>query len=89
MLGCDLVLAVTIGSVPAAQAAGVLTLGQLYLVALVSSACGAIFLVAYTSYLPELIGPGQLLDGNAKLTTTQSVAQVAGPKSKGQGHWSH
>jgi MFS family permease len=79
MLGCDLVLAVTIGSVPAAQAAGVLTVGQLYLVALVSSACGAIFLVAYTSYLPELIGPGQLLEGNAKLTTTQSVAQVAGP----------
>jgi MFS family permease len=79
MLGCDLALAVTIGSVPAAQAAGVLTLGQLYLVALASSACGAIFLVAYTSYLPELIGPGQLLEGNAKLTTTQSVAQVAGP----------
>jgi MFS family permease len=79
MLGCDLVLAVTIGSVPAAQAAGVLTVGQLYLVALVSSACGAIFLVTYTSYLPELIGPGQLLEGNAKLTTTQSVAQVAGP----------
>jgi MFS family permease len=79
MLGCDLVLAVTTGSVPAAQAAGVLTLGQLYLVALVSSACGAIFLVAYTSYLPELIGPGQLRDGNAKLSTTQSAAQVAGP----------
>jgi MFS family permease len=79
MLGCDLVMVAVIGSVPAAQAAGVLTLGQLYLVALVSSACGAVFLVAYTSYLPALIGPGQLREGNAKLTTTQSVAQVAGP----------
>ncbi|HEX3752155.1 MAG TPA: MFS transporter [Streptosporangiaceae bacterium] len=79
MLGCDLVMVAVIGSVPAAQTAGVLTLGQLYLVALVSSACGAVFLVAYTSYLPGLIDPGQLREGNAKLTTTQSAAQVAGP----------
>jgi MFS family permease len=79
MLGCDLVMVVVIGSVPAAQAAGLLTLGQLYLVALVSSACGAVFLVAYASYLPGLIDPGQLREGNAKLTTTQSAAQVAGP----------
>lgn len=79
MLGCDLVMVAVIGSVPAAQVAGGLTLGQLYLVALVASACGAVFLVAWTSYLPALIGPGQLRDGNAKLTTTQSAAQVAGP----------
>ncbi|HXP55065.1 MAG TPA: MFS transporter [Streptosporangiaceae bacterium] len=79
MLACDLVLLAVIGSVPAAQAAGVLTLGQLYLVALATSGCGAIFLVAWTSYLPGLIDPGQLRDGNAKLTTTQSAAQVAGP----------
>jgi predicted MFS family arabinose efflux permease len=79
MVGCDLVMIAVIGSVPAAQAAGVLTLGQLYLVALVASGCGAVFLVACTSYLPGLIGPGQLRDGNAKLTTTQSAAQVAGP----------
>jgi MFS family permease len=79
MLACDLALAAVIGSVPAAQAANVLTLGQLYLVALAASACAATFLVAWTSYLPGLIGPEQLRDGNAKLTTTQSAAQVAGP----------
>jgi MFS family permease len=79
MLACDLALAAVIGSVPAAQAAGVLTLDQLYLVALAASACAATFLVAWTSYLPGLIGPEQLRDGNAKLTTTQSAAQVAGP----------
>jgi predicted MFS family arabinose efflux permease len=35
--------------------------------------------VSYTSYLPSLIDAEQLVDGNGKLATTQSVAQVAGP----------
>jgi len=44
-----------------------------------ASALSAFFLVAYTSYLPSLLERGQLADGNGKLATTQSVAQVAGP----------
>jgi len=79
MLCCDLASLVVIGSVPAAHAAGVLTLGQLYAVALAASALSAFFLVAYTSYLPSLLERGQLVDGNGKLATTQSIAQVAGP----------
>ena len=79
MLCCDLASLVVIGSVPVAHAAGVLTLGQLYAVALAASALSAFFLVAYTSYLPSLLERGQLVDGNGKLATTQSIAQVAGP----------
>lgn len=79
MLCCDIALLVVIGSVPAAQVAGVLTLGQLYAVALLSSVFSAVFLVAYTSYLPTLIEPGQLMDGNGKLSTSESFAQLAGP----------
>ena len=79
MLSCDLASLVVIGSVPVARAAGVLTLGQLYAVALGTSALSAFFLVAYTSYLPSLLERGQLVDGNGKLATTQSIAQVAGP----------
>src|SRR6266496_5833032 len=48
-------------------------------VALVSGALEVFLLVAYTSYLPALVGPEQLMDGNGKLSTTQSMAQAAGP----------
>jgi predicted MFS family arabinose efflux permease len=79
MLWCDLGLIIVIGSVPAAQAAGVLKLGQLYAVALISSIFGVVLLVSSTSYLPTLVETDQLVDGNGKLSTTESFAQLAGP----------
>lgn len=79
MLASDAAQLVVIGSVPLAYAAGLLSLGQLYVVALATSILDVFFLVAYTSYLPVLLAPEQLMDGNGKLSTTQSLAQVAGP----------
>ncbi|HEY1622117.1 MAG TPA: MFS transporter [Streptosporangiaceae bacterium] len=79
MLWCELALLLVIGSVPVAQAAGVLTLGQLYGVALISSVLSVCFTVAYSSYLPSLVGRDQLIDGNGKLRTSQSFAELAGP----------
>jgi MFS family permease len=83
MLGCDLARMVAIGSVPVAAALGVLTLGQLYVVALLAGILTVLFDVAYQSYLPALIRAGQLADGNGKLAVTQSIAQVAGPSAGG------
>jgi MFS family permease len=79
MLWCDVARLALIGSVPAASAAGVLSLAQLYAVAAVSSAFSVFFAVAYPSYLPTLLSREQLMDGNGKLGTTQSLAQIAGP----------
>lgn len=79
MLAADVAQIVVIGSVPVAYAAGLLSLGQLYVVALAASILDVFFLVAYTSYLPVLVAPEQLMDGNGKLSTTQSLAQIAGP----------
>ena len=79
MLASDVGQIVVIGSVPLAYAAGVLSLGQLYVVALATSVLEVFFLVSYTSYLPVLVPPDQLTDGNGKLSTTQSLAQIAGP----------
>lgn len=79
MLWCDLVALVAIGSVPVADAAGMLTLAQLYLTALVAGICSTFFLIAYTSYLPVLISSSQLVDGNGKLSVSRSAAQFAGP----------
>jgi predicted MFS family arabinose efflux permease len=79
MLASDIAQIVVIGSVPLAYAAGVLSLAQLYVVALATSVLEVFFLVSYTSYLPVLVPPDQLMDGNGKLSTTQSLAQIAGP----------
>jgi predicted MFS family arabinose efflux permease len=79
MLWCNIALFVVMGSVPLAHAAGALTLAQLYGVALLSSVLSVFFSVAYQSYLPVLLGRDQLMDGNGKLATTRSAAQIAGP----------
>jgi MFS family permease len=79
MIWCDLARMVIIGSVPLAAAAGVLTMGQLYAVAVLAGICTVFFDVSYQSYLPVLVPPDQLMDGNGKLGATQSFAQVTGP----------
>lgn len=79
LIACDASRLVVIASVPIAAAAGVLTMAQLFAVALVAGILTVFFDVAYQSYLPALIRASQLADGNGKLSVTQSFAQVAGP----------
>jgi MFS family permease len=79
MIVNDLLRALLLGSLPLAAWLGVLTLAQLYVVALLTGVCTVFFDVAYQSYLPHLVGREHLVEGNAKLQASQSVAQVAGP----------
>ncbi len=79
----DLGRAVMLASLPVAAHYQVLTMAQLYLVALVNGVFTVFFDVAYQSYLPSLVGRDHLVEGNAKLQGTQSVAQVAGPSLGG------
>ncbi len=79
----DLIRAGALASIPATRIAGVLTIWQLYAVALVMGVSTVFFDVAYQSYLPRLIGRAQLVDGNAKLQASESVSQLAGPSAGG------
>ena len=79
MLVCDAARLLIIGSVPVAAAFGVLTMAQLYAVALLAGLATVFFDVAYQSYLPTLVSPEQLLDGNGKLQTTAEAARLGGP----------
>jgi MFS family permease len=79
MIWCDAARMLIIGSVPLAAALGVLTMGQLYAVAVTAGVCTVFFDVCYQSYLPALIPVEHLVDGNGKLGATQSFAQVTGP----------
>jgi MFS family permease len=75
----DLVRAAALAWVPVARLLGVLSIGQLYGVALVTGVSTVFFGVAYQSYLPQLIDRDLLVEGNAKLQASESVSQIAGP----------
>jgi MFS family permease len=83
MLGANVGRAVLLASVPVAWWLGVLTLTQLILVGLFVGGLSVFFDVAYQSYLPALITRDRLVDGNAKLQASASVAQVSGPAVSG------
>jgi MFS family permease len=79
----DVGRALVLGSVPLAWALGVLSMPQLYLVALVTGVFTVFFDVAYQSYLPHLVGRDNLVEGNAKLEAVRAVSQIAGPTIAG------
>jgi MFS family permease len=83
MIACDLGRLLALGSVPVAFAFNVLTMEQLYVVALITGVGTVFFDVAYQSYLPALIPRGDLVEGNTKLQVTSSAAQMAGPALAG------
>lgn len=79
LVAADVGRGVALVSVPAAYAAGALTLGQLYAVAFATGTLTVFFDVAYQSYLPSLVERRQLGDGNSKLEISRSGAGLAGP----------
>ena len=79
----DVLRAVAMGSIPVAAWLDVLTMIQLYVVALVVGVCTVFFDVAYQSYLPELVDRTELVEGNAKLQASESVSQIAAPSLAG------
>ncbi|MCX4515545.1 MFS transporter [Streptomyces sp. NBC_01619] len=79
MIGADVVRAAVMASIPVAALAGVLTMAQLYAVALISGVATVFFDVAHQSYLPQILPRKQLVAGNGALETVRSTAQVTGP----------
>ncbi|WP_129297985.1 MFS transporter [Streptomyces lydicus] len=79
MIRADVVRALTMASIPLAAVAGVLTMAQLYVVALVTGVATVFFDIAHQSFLPQLLPKDQLVPGNGALETIRSSAQVAGP----------
>ena len=83
MIAADAVRAAALLSVPLVALAGALTLLQLYVVAMVLGIATVIFDIAYLAYLPNLVGRGDVLEGNTKLEVSFSVARLAGPGLSG------
>lgn len=83
LIAADLGRFLALGSIPLAAVLDGLTIWQLYAVVLLHGVCSVFFDVAYQSYLPSLVGTDHLIEANAKLQGTQSVALVAGPSLGG------
>jgi len=83
LIANDVIRAAALGSVPLAYWLGILTIGQLYLVAVLTGVCTVFFDVAYQSYLPQLVDRKLLVEGNSKLQASESVSQIAGPSVGG------
>jgi MFS family permease len=66
-------------TIPAAYVAGALTIWQLFAVAFVTGFLTVLFDVADQSYLPVLVEREDLVQANAKLSLSQSSAQIIGP----------
>jgi len=79
LIGADLGRAVGLATIPLAAWWGRLAMDQVYVVAAVVGALSVLFDIADHAYLPGLIGRSLLVDGNAKLALTESVAEIGGP----------
>ncbi|MGB7925000.1 MAG: MFS transporter, partial [Pyrinomonadaceae bacterium] len=83
LIGTDLGRALLAATIPMAAALGVLRIGQLYIIRFLFGALSILAEVAHMAFLPSLVEREQLLEGNSKLSTTESVASIAGPSLSG------
>ncbi|MFJ1677312.1 MULTISPECIES: MFS transporter [unclassified Streptomyces] len=83
MISTDLARAVALSTIPVAWWSGLLTIWWLYAVALVHGVLTVFFDVAYASYLPHLVGRGNLVEGNSILSAIRSVTSISGPGMAG------
>ena len=79
LIAGDLIRAAALSSIPVAFALNSLTIWQLYVVGFINGCATVFFDVAYQSYLPSLVERDQIVDGNSKLETSRSAAQITGP----------
>lgn len=79
MLAADFVSIAVLLSVPVAAWLGLLTVGQLIVVAFVAGTASMFFTTAYQAFLPSVVDKSDLAEANAKLQGTDQVANLAGP----------
>ncbi len=83
LIAADVIRAALVASLTLAWALGALSMLQVVLVGAGVGAASALFQITDVAYLPALIGRRRLVDGNAKLETTEAIAEITGPASAG------
>jgi hypothetical protein len=75
----DVVRGITVLSIPVAAWMGWLTPLHLYVVVAVNGAASSIFRTADFAFLPRVVDKTELVESNARLRATDSIAEIAGP----------
>ncbi|MFG3077018.1 MFS transporter [Streptomyces sp. NPDC048225] len=83
LIAADAVRAVALAWIPIAYALDMLSISQLFAVAFVVGTMSVLFDLAYQSYLPTVVGRPRLMEANAKVQVSESMAEVAGPGAAG------
>jgi MFS family permease len=83
LIGCDVLRAAVLLIVPIAAYTHHLVMADIWLAAALVGALGVLFDMADHAYLPSLIERRMLIDANAKLGTTESLAEIGGPAIAG------
>ena len=83
LIGADLGRAILLGSIPATALLGLLSIGQLYVVAFLAGLLTLLFNIAHMSLLPSLVEREQLVEGNSKLELSRSGSVIIGPSIAG------
>jgi hypothetical protein len=83
LIVADLGRAILLGSIPIAFALGVLHLVQLYIVVFLTGTLSVVFESGYQSYLPALVEREHLVEGNSKLSLSESTSGIVGPSLAG------
>ena len=83
LIAANLGRGLLLGLIPVAALLGVLRIGHLYALGFLMGVLTVCFDIAYQSYLPGLVGRGQLVDGNSRLQISASTAAFVGPSLGG------
>ena len=83
LIATDLGRAALLVLIPLAAMWHVLAMWQLYVIGAMTGVLTVFFDVAYHSYLPSLVTEEQLVEGNAKLMLSTTLAEIAGPTLTG------
>jgi len=83
LIAADLARAVVLITLPLAAWLGVLSMLQVYAAAALVGAASVLFDIADHAYLPGLVGRALVTDANARLSVTESVAEMGGPALAG------
>jgi len=79
LIATNLLRAALLATVPLLAFFGLLSMAQLYVLAIIVGAAGVFFVAAYQPYLATLVARADRIEGNSKLRLSEALAQIAGP----------
>jgi MFS family permease len=79
MIAADLARTILLLTLPAAYWLDLLTLGQLYAIAILAGTAHVVFNTAYASFFVRLVDRDHFLEANSKLSVTRSISFMGGP----------